>query len=83
MHDETIRDKDWKLKLKQKAYADGNHGAVPSPIIPGDQVLLKNRRETGKLAPQFETKLYIVLTKEGYQVTMESSEGAVYKRVHQ
>ena len=75
-----MRDKDWEQKLKQKAYADGNRGAVPSPIVPGDQVLLKNSRETGKLAPKFETKPYTVLTKEGHQVTMESSEGAVYKR---
>ena len=75
-----MRDKDWEQKLKQKAYADGNHGAVPSPIAPGDQVLLKNTRETGKLAPKFKTKPYTVLTKEGHQVTVESSEGAVYKR---
>ena len=78
--DESMRDKDWGQKLKQKAYADGNRGAVPSPIVPGDQVLLKNTRETGKLAPKFETKPCTVLTKEGHQVTVESNEGAVYKR---
>ena len=76
-----MRDKDWEQRLKQKAYADGNHGTVPSPIISEDQVLLKNPRETGKLAPKFKTKPRTVLTKEGHQVTTESSEGAVCKRV--
>ena len=80
LRDESMRDKDWEQKLKQKAYANGNRGAVPSPIVPGVQVLLKNTRETGKLAPKLETKPYTVLTKEGHQVTVESSEGAVYKR---
>ena len=47
LRDESTRDKDWEQKLKQKAYADGNRGAVPSPIVPGVQVLLKNTRETG------------------------------------
>ena len=44
------------------------------------EVLPKNTGETGKLAPKLETKPYTVLTKEGHQATMESSEGAVYKR---
>ena len=61
-----MRDKDWEQKLKQKAYADGKCDAVPSPIVPGDQVLLKNTRETGKLAPKFKTKPCTVLMKELY-----------------
>ena len=73
LHDESMRDKDWEQKLKQKAYADGNRGAVPSSIVPGDQVLLTNTRETGKLSPKLETKPYTVLTKDGHQVTVESS----------
>ena len=48
--------------------------------MPGNRVLRKNTREIGKLAPKFETKPYTVLTKEGHQVTEESSEGTVYKR---
>ena len=76
----SMRDKQWEQKLKQKAYTDGNRHAVQGPIVPGDQVLLKNTRETGKLAPKFETKSYTVLTREGHQVTVNSSEGAVYKR---
>ena len=48
LRDESLRDEDCEQKLKQKAYADGNRGAVPSPIVPGDQVLLQRtlgRRE--------------------------------------
>ena len=41
---------------------------------------IKNTREIGKLAPKLETKPYTVLTNERHQVTMESSEGAAYKR---
>ena len=29
LHDESMRDKDWEQKLKQKAYADGKGDAVP------------------------------------------------------
>ena len=77
---ESTRDRDWSHKLAQKAYADGKRGAVPSPIVPGDQVLLKNTKSTGKLAPNFEPEPYTVLAKDGHQVTVKSSEGAVYRR---
>ena len=64
--------------MKQNAYADGNRVAVPSTVAPGDQVLLKNTCETGKPAPKFEAKPYTVLTKEGREVTVECSEGAIW-----
>ena len=77
---ESTRDRDWSHKLTQKAYADGKRGAALSPIVPGDQVLLKNTKSTGKLAPNFEPEPYTVLAKDGHQVTVKSSEGAVYRR---
>ena len=80
MINESTRDRDWSHKLAQKAYADGKRGAVPSPIGPADQVLLKNTKSTGKLAPNFEPEPYTVLAKDGHQVTVKSSEGAVYRR---
>ena len=40
LRDASLRDKDWEQKVKQKAYADGNRGAVPSPIVLADQVVL-------------------------------------------
>ena len=65
--DKSTRNGDWSHKLAQKAYADDRRGAVRSPIVPGDQMLLKNTRST-------------VLAKEGHQVTVPSSEGAVYRK---
>ena len=43
-------------------------------------MLLKNTKSTGKLAPNFEPEPYTVLAKEGHQVIVKSSEGAVYRR---
>ena len=77
---EDIRDRDWSNKLTQKAYADDKRGAVPSPIIPGDQVLLKNTKSTGKLLPNFEPEPYTVLAKEGSQITVQSSKGTIYNK---
>ena len=62
--DEGTRDRDWGYKLTQKACVDNKRGAVPSPVLPGDQVLLKNTKTTGKLAPNFEQEPYAVLAKE-------------------
>ena len=59
---------------------DDKRGAVPSPIIPGDQVLLKNTENTGKLVSNFEPEPYTVLAKEGSQVTVQSSKGMIYNR---
>ena len=78
--DESTRDRDWSYKLAKKAYTDGKRGAVRSSIVPGDQVLLKNSKSTGKLAPNFEPEPYTVLANEGHQITVKSSEGAVYRR---
>ena len=77
---ESTRDRDWSQKLTHKAHADNKRGATWSPIVPGDQVLLKNTKTTGKLAPNFEPEPYTVVAKEGHQVTVKSSEGAVYRR---
>jgi len=66
--------------LTHKAYADSKRGATWSPIVLGDQVLLKNTNTTGKLAPNFEPEPYTVVAKEGHQVTVKSGEGAVYRR---
>ncbi|CAB3997487.1 hypothetical protein BOX15_Mlig023251g7, partial, partial [Paramuricea clavata] len=47
---------------------------------PGDKVLLKNSKTSGKLDPKFETKPYIVQTKEGQELTVKSDEVVVYRR---
>ena len=49
-------------------------------ITPGEKVLLKNTKTTGKLAPNFEQEPYTVLTRNGSEVTVEAGDGAVYRR---
>ncbi|XP_028413774.1 uncharacterized protein K02A2.6-like [Dendronephthya gigantea] len=52
--DENIRDRDWRNKLVQKANADEKRRANDSTILPGDQVLLRNTKTSGKLAANYE-----------------------------
>ena len=78
--DESIRDRDWNQKLASKMYADKQRHAVDNQVAPGDKVLLKNTKLSGKLASNFETKPYTVQTKEGQELTLKSTEGVVQRR---
>ena len=71
--DESIRDRDWNQKLASKMYADKQRHAVDNQLAPGDKVLLKNTKLSGKLASHFETK-------EGQELTLKSTEGVVQRR---
>ena len=77
--DESTRERDWRKKLIQKTYADYRRRASDSQVLPGDKVLLKNTKSSGKLAPNFETEPYRVLTKEGHELKLQSNE-VVYRR---
>ncbi|CAB3997741.1 Neural cell adhesion molecule 1, partial [Paramuricea clavata] len=77
--DESIRDRDWNKKVAVKEYADKHRQANQNPINPGEKVLLKNSKTSGKLDPKFETKPYIVQTKGGQELTVKSDEGVVYR----
>jgi transposase InsO family protein len=77
---EEIKERDWGQKLNQKAYADYNNKASTSPVVPGDQVLLKNTKTTGKLAPNYEKEPYTVVTKQGHELMLKSKNGEVYRR---
>ena len=77
---EEIRDRDWRNKVSQKVYADAKRGAKENDIVPGDQVLLKNTKATGKLAPNFESEPYTVKAKEGHELTLQSKDGNEYRR---
>ena len=66
--------------LQQKAYADYKNKASTNPVEPGDQVLLKNTKTTGKLAPNYENEPYTVVTKEGHELMLQSKDGEVYRR---
>ena len=78
--DESTRERHWRNKMTQKVYADDKRGASSSDILPGDQVLLRNTKTTGKLATNYESEPYTVITKEGNEVTVESDDGTVYRR---
>lgn len=77
---EAIRDSDWEKKISGKIYADSKRGARDSLITTGAEVFLKNTKETGKLAPNFEKEPYTVKSKEGNELTVVSKEGVEYKR---
>ena len=77
---EKIRDRDWRNKVLQKVYADAKRGAKKNDNVPGDQVLLKNTKVTGKLTPDFESEPYKVKAKEGHALTLHSKDGNKYRR---
>ena len=78
--DENVRDRDWSHKLTAKVYADSRRGAVLSPVLPGEQVLLKNTNTSGKLSTNFEHTPVTVEKKEGQELTVRSADGVEYRR---
>jgi len=77
--DEAVRDRDWNRKQTSRLQADDKRRASPSNITPGDTVLLKNTKTTGKLASNFESEPYTVTAKEGAEVTVQAEDGTEYK----
>ena len=78
--DENFRDRDWNHKLTAKAYADSRRGAMLSPVLPGEQVLLKNTNTSGKLSTNFQHTPFTVEKKEGQELTVRSPDGIEYRR---
>ena len=78
--DENIRDLDWNHKLSSKFYAEKRRNATFNPVVPGDKVLFKNTKSSGKLAPNFEPQPYTVQTEEGQELTLKADDYTVYKR---
>ena len=68
---EEICNRDWRNKVSQKVYADAKRGAKENDVVPGDQVLLKNTKATGKLARNFESEPYTMKAKEGHELTLQ------------
>ena len=69
---ESSQERDWQHKREHKEYADSKGGAPNSSLAPGDKVLLRNTKVSGKLTPNFESTPYRVLTKEGNDAMVES-----------
>ncbi|PFX17891.1 Uncharacterized protein K02A2.6 [Stylophora pistillata] len=77
--DEGVRYRDWNHKLVHKEHADNKRGATESPVAPGDLVLQKNTKTSGKLEANFENEPYTLHTKEGSKVTVRSKEDVEYR----
>ena len=67
------------MKQKRTDYADERRGGQENNLVPGDQVLMKQRKEN-KLSTTFEDTPYKVTNKYGNEVTVASHEGVSYKR---
>ena len=77
---ESTRERDWNQKLAGKTYGDKQLHTMDNPITPGSKGLLKNTKQSGKLAANFETNPYTVQTKEGQELTLKSTNGTVQRR---
>ena len=78
--DESTRNRDWNQKLAGKMYGDKQRQDVDNRITPGDKILLKNTKQSGKLAANFEPNPYTVQTKEGQELTLKLTDGTVQPR---
>ena len=61
-------------------YGDKQRQAVDNRITPGDKILLKNTKQSGKLAANFEPNPYTVQTKAGQELTLKLTDGTVQPR---
>ena len=69
--DTKSRDRDYKKK--GKIYADDKRWGHNKPEVKiGQKVLLQNKTK-GTFEPNYETILYMVITKQGKEVTIQSS----------
>ena len=62
-----------------KEHADNKRGAAERSILPGDLVLLKNTKTSGKLEANLESEPYTVRTKDGSEITVTLKEGGEYR----
>ena len=74
---EEVRDRDRLEKFKRKEYAD--IGRKESNVQEGDTVLMRQDKQN-KLTPTFSGTPMKVARRDGTQVTIQSPEGATYKR---
>lgn len=78
--DGELRDKDWIAKCQAKDNRDRRVGAKESLVDIGDRVLMKNLLPQNKLAPKFLTAPARVVERIGNTLTLETTNGQVYKR---
>ncbi|CAB4042236.1 Transposon Ty3-I Gag-Pol poly, partial [Paramuricea clavata] len=71
---QLLKERDARVKLRQKEYADKTRAAQDSNISEGDRVLLKQTRKN-KLTSSFEPLPYRVIRREGNAVVIQDSGG--------
>ena len=76
---EDVRDRDWRNKLKGKAYADAHRGATPKSIRIGDTVLLKVEK-SNKLSTNFRPSPFKLVQKTETEVTVRNEAGEEFRR---
>lgn len=69
-----FRDRDTQKKFEGKVREDNRRGAKRSEIEIGDKVLMKNLLPKDKLSTDFHKEKFLVVDKEGTNVTIESDE---------
>ncbi|KAE8742082.1 hypothetical protein FOCC_FOCC012356 [Frankliniella occidentalis] len=79
LQDEEVRDRDELAKAKNKEYADRTRHATPSSLVPGDSVLLQQKK-MDKLSTRFESSPFTLLQKAGSKTWIQSEEGKVFQR---
>ena len=79
IEDLEVRDRDSEAKAKGKIYVDRRRHAKESNIKEGDLVLLK-QKSLSKMTPPFHPQPRRVVSKAGSSVTVQSPNGAQYRR---
>ena len=77
--DESVREKDMLMKEKGRLYADQTRRAQVSDLVPGDHVLLKQKKEN-KFTPNYETEPCEIVEKSGNSVLIKSHSIKQFKR---
>ena len=75
----VVREQDKLKKEKGAEYGDKRRSAKPSDIREGDLVLLQQNKQN-KLTTTYQPELYTVLSRNGSEVTVQSSQGVKYRR---
>ena len=77
--DQGARDRDTQKKQANKDYVDKKFHAKERDVREGDLVLLEQKRQN-KLSSSYEKEPYEVMTRDGDQVVLKSSNGGEYRK---
>jgi len=80
LDDIQVRQHDAEYKAKVKEYTDRKRKAANSSISIGDEVLLIRDQISQKTDTRYYNDIYVVVNKNGSQVTVRSSDGRKYVR---